>query len=95
MFPIPVEYRQKYLGGDCTELPLELPDGQSPLALKLYIYCGFDVQNPVLPSLAPDTLVQVVISLAKNNTNSSDDYENSTSSQTNTNITAESAKTLF
>eukprot|EP00164_Ancoracysta_twista_P000607 GFYU01000803.1.p1 GENE.GFYU01000803.1~~GFYU01000803.1.p1 ORF type:complete len:385 (+),score=88.50 GFYU01000803.1:285-1439(+) len=49
VFDIPEQYEHLYVDG--TELPLEFPNGESPLATKIYVYHGTSLREPVVPTL--------------------------------------------
>jgi len=46
-FPIPTKFQSFYSNG--TELPVEFPDGTTPITTRIYIYSGSSVQSPLLP----------------------------------------------
>ncbi|EFA80378.1 UPF0183 family protein [Heterostelium album PN500] len=56
-FPIPPKFNTLYSEG--TELPVELPDGSTPLVSKIFIYSGLQMKTPlsVLPSQNEEIII--------------------------------------
>eukprot|EP00013_Stygamoeba_regulata_P014494 CAMPEP_0177687798 /NCGR_PEP_ID=MMETSP0447-20121125/34328_1 /TAXON_ID=0 /ORGANISM="Stygamoeba regulata, Strain BSH-02190019" /LENGTH=453 /DNA_ID=CAMNT_0019198079 /DNA_START=23 /DNA_END=1384 /DNA_ORIENTATION=+ len=54
-FSIPAEFRHLYTK-DTNELPMEMPNGVSPLASCIYLYAGGRLRNPTLPPLGEGSL---------------------------------------
>jgi hypothetical protein len=58
-FPIPAKYHSLYTDGTAaphSELPVEFPDGTTPITTRIYIYNGSSLSAPTLPQLAPTSL---------------------------------------
>jgi phagosome assembly factor 1 len=45
-----------FFSKDTNELPMELPNGSSPLASRVYLYAGGRLRNPTLPALRKGSL---------------------------------------
>jgi len=54
VFPIPVKYHSLY--ADSTELPVEFPDGTTPITTRIFIYSGQSLNAPLLPQLPVTSL---------------------------------------
>ncbi|GAM19269.1 hypothetical protein SAMD00019534_024440 [Acytostelium subglobosum LB1] len=56
-FPIPPKFNSLYSEG--TELPVELPDGSTPVVSKVFVYSGLQMKTPltVMPSPNEDIIV--------------------------------------
>jgi hypothetical protein len=72
-FPIPEKYQKLYM--ENKEMPIELPDGSSPIATKLEIYKGHDNTKPSINDFSTDGYFQkVTVILGKGLKNEEKDY---------------------
>jgi hypothetical protein len=57
-FPIPAKYHSLYtdITAQHSELPVEFPDGTTPITTRIYIYNGQTLSSPSLPQLPPSSL---------------------------------------
>eukprot|EP01111_Echinosteliopsis_oligospora_P010833 TRINITY_DN3434_c0_g1_i1.p1 TRINITY_DN3434_c0_g1~~TRINITY_DN3434_c0_g1_i1.p1 ORF type:complete len:320 (+),score=60.69 TRINITY_DN3434_c0_g1_i1:94-1053(+) len=53
-FPIPAKYQSLY--ADSSELPVEFPDGSTPITTKITLFIGSSIESMVLPPLPPSSL---------------------------------------
>eukprot|EP01112_Ceratiomyxa_fruticulosa_P014404 TRINITY_DN4120_c0_g1_i4.p1 TRINITY_DN4120_c0_g1~~TRINITY_DN4120_c0_g1_i4.p1 ORF type:complete len:413 (+),score=74.42 TRINITY_DN4120_c0_g1_i4:749-1987(+) len=53
-FPIPARFHTLY--ADNNDLPVEFPDGTTPITSRIFLYSGHDPQNPALQTLSPSSL---------------------------------------
>eukprot|EP01137_Pigoraptor_chileana_P016156 Opistho-2@72748 len=52
IFPIPTKHESLYARGE-AELPIEFPDGTTPIASRLCVYAGGNVRDPQMPEQGP------------------------------------------
>ncbi|EGG14817.1 UPF0183 family protein [Cavenderia fasciculata] len=58
-FPIPPKFNSLY--SESTELPVELPDGSTPIVSKIFVYSSLQMKNPLSNIPNPQTQEDIII----------------------------------
>jgi len=66
IFPVSPQYDSRYANSK-NEIPLELPDGNSPVVSKIIVYSGDDYNQPQLPPISESStyLEKVIVKISK------------------------------